>query len=89
MRDPVGCRLRHSRGGLLPVTTDKFNGMNKFVAGDGRVNEHGILTGMHTVWMREHNRICDIMNAVPDYDGLSDDEKFDRARAVRIRSAQH
>ena len=27
-------------------------------AGDSRVSEHVALTGVHTLWAREHNRIC-------------------------------
>ena len=38
---------------------------------------------MHTVFMREHNRLCDEMNAREDFDDLSFNAKFDRARKVR------
>lgn len=30
-----------------------------FVAGDVRVNEHAVLTCLHTLWMREHNKLCE------------------------------
>ena len=66
------------------MTTDPDeSGQNRFVAGDGRVNEHAVLTGMHTVWMREHNRLCDIMDSDANFAGMSVDEMFDRARQVR------
>ena len=29
MREPVGCRLRTSVGGFLPVTTDLVNGKHR------------------------------------------------------------
>ena len=55
----------------------------RFVAGDARVDEHAVLTAMHTVWLREHNRLCDFMNASPAFSKMSDEDKFTRARAVR------
>lgn len=83
LREPNSCRLRTSPGELLPVTTDKdAAGQNRFIAGDGRVNEHAILTSMHTVWMREHNRLCALANDKPEYEGSSWDEKFEAVRKV-------
>ena len=41
-----------------------------FDAGDKRVNEHIALTAMHTLWLREHNRIADEMKILnPDMNG--------------------
>lgn len=49
-----------------------------FVAGDIRINEHGVLTAMHALFLREHNRICEqLTNANPN---LSDDEAYQLAR---------
>lgn len=81
LREPQGCRLRTSAGDLLPVTTAKDSaGKHRFVAGDARVNEHGMLTSMHTLWMREHNRLCD---ELAGDESLTGDEKFALVRKVR------
>lgn len=89
LRAPDSCKMRTSPGNLLPVTTAPDNkGQNRFVAGDGRVNEHAVLTGMHTLWVREHNRICDAMEDDPVLAGMSTDEKFNRARQVCLLITQ-
>jgi len=41
-----------------------------FVAGDLRANEHPNLTALHTVFVREHNRLCDYLIS----QGYTDDE---------------
>jgi hypothetical protein len=49
-----------------------------FVGGDIRINEQPGLICFHTLFVREHNRLCDeIRNREP---GLSDEEIFQRAR---------
>jgi hypothetical protein len=47
------------------------------VAGDVRANENLALTAVHTLFLREHNRIVDALPA-----RLSDDQKFQIARRV-------
>ena len=47
-------------------------------AGDVRANENILLTSYHTVFMREHNRVCDqIITKSPN---LSDEEIYQAAR---------
>jgi peroxidase len=51
-----------------------------FVAGDVRANEQSGLLSMHTLWVREHNRIADLLAAAnPSWD---DEELYQRARSV-------
>ncbi len=56
------------------------SGPNCFLAGDVRVNEQTALTIMHTIWLREHNRIVfEIRQSNP---GTSPDVLLQKARAI-------
>ena len=54
---------------LLPLNTEGLSNAslpgqipsNMFVAGDIRVNENIVLTSMHSLFVREHNRLCDVL----------------------------
>lgn len=40
-----------------------------YACGDSRCNENPFLTSLHTIWLREHNRLCDQLKATnPDWD---------------------
>jgi len=55
--------------------TDKL-----YVAGDVRANENPLLLGFHTLFMREHNRLCDeLAEQHPDWD---DERLYQHARKM-------
>lgn len=57
-----------------------------FVAGDVRANEQPTLACLHTLFVREHNRQADrLARAHPE---LSDEELYERARAIVIGEIQ-
>lgn len=55
--------------------------------GDGRVNEQVNLALMHTVWLREHNRVAkELARLHPNW---SDEALFQEARRVVVAEMQH
>lgn len=55
--------------------------------GDGRVNEQIELALMHTIWLREHNRIADILAQM--HPNWSDEAVFQETRRIVIAEMQH
>lgn len=83
LRTGVGGRLATSAGDLPPYNTfglDNAGGTSEtlFLCGDVRANENVLLTSMHTLWVREHNRIA--ANLELRFPALSDEELFQAAR---------
>lgn len=57
------------------------------IIGDGRVNENVALMGMHTAFMREHNRIEAVLRQLnPHWDGS---RLLQEARRILIAEWQH
>ena len=65
---------------------DSMIGPATFVAGDVRANEHAVLTSLHTVFVREHNRLAAIIDAthtdLPGDPVLRDEAIYQRARKL-------
>lgn len=78
-------RLRTSAGDLLPFNTSGFpnaggSDASLFLAGDVRANEQVGLTAMHTLFVREHNRLARLIaEAEPRLNG---DEIYEKARKI-------
>ena len=55
--------------------------------GDSRVNEQPLLAVMHTLWLREHNRLAEyIFRNVPN---KTDEFYYQHARRIVIAEMQH
>lgn len=95
LREFSGGRLRTSGNGLL-LPTDNMPGLGSlpnddghlgaptlFVAGDIRANEQTGLTAMHTLFMREHNRLANKISSHYAGDASWDDERiYQTARSI-------
>ena len=85
--------LRQGRGGLMLVSDDQLlplnsggmanaggTGAEMFLAGDIRANEQVGLTAMHTLFVREHNRLSGLLQERMPVAG--DEEIFQLARKI-------
>jgi len=89
LREPGTCRMRVADGDFLPLTSEADDeGRFFFITGDVRSSEHAFLAAQHTLWVREHNRICEAVDADPANLGLSADARFDLVRNVIIAKFQ-
>ena len=83
LRSFEGGKLKVSDGNLLPFNTEGLDNAggpssSLFLAGDIRANEQVGLIAMHTLFVREHNRLCEKYAAVNPQ--LGDEELYQKAR---------
>lgn len=94
LRSMQGGRLKTSEGNLPPLNTGGFANANAspfpdeemFLTGDVRGNENLELLAIHTLFVREHNRLADAISAARP--GLSDEEIYQQARRLVIAELQ-
>jgi hypothetical protein len=95
LREFTGGRMKTSDKNLPPFNTDGFENANDthlladnklFLAGDVRANENPELLALHTLFIREHNRIAaEAARRHPDW---TDEELYQFARSVVIAELQ-
>ena len=79
-------------GDLLPFNEEGLanaqsaNNPDLFIAGDIRANEHAVLTSMHTLFVREHNRLC--LEILAQNPNLADDDETIYQQARKIVGGQ-
>jgi len=84
LRD-AGGKLKVSEGDFLPLNDGTFpnqgpDGATGPLAGDVRAGENVALLSLHTIFVREHNRLVDeIAEAHPEYD---DERLYQEAKAI-------
>lgn len=86
--DGAGAKLLTSSNNLLPYNMDSLPVENNgplpntrlFLAGDIRANENSLLTSIHTVFTREHNRLVDVISA--QQPTLNEEQQYQLARKI-------
>lgn len=81
LRSHTGGQLIMSESDLMP---EDANG--QYMSGDIRANENPGLTSMHTLWVREHNRIADEL--ATQHPGWDDEKLYQEARKVNVAQMQ-
>ena len=71
----------------VPQQNIKVHSLFVLFTGDIRANEHHGLTVMHTLWMREHNKIAKLLSQ--QYPSWTDEKLYQEARRIVIAEYQH
>ncbi|XP_028286259.1 eosinophil peroxidase [Parambassis ranga] len=77
--DPCGPR-NSTRSGLLDQSVPRHNTSSCFQAGDSRANEHLGLIALHTLFLREHNRLVKELHLLNPH--WSPDTLYQEARKI-------
>lgn len=81
LREGTGGKMALDASGLLTVDSGGF-----FQSGDKRANENPLLTTLHTIWTREHNRVAaEVVTAFPK---MGDEEVYQLARLITSSELQ-
>lgn len=91
LRTKIDGKLKTSDGNMLPLNTGSLrnsptNTDQFYLAGDHRANEHPALTSLHTLFVREHNRLCDELKT--KFHFWHDEKLFQSARSINIAQFQ-
>lgn len=91
LRTHEGGLLATSEGDLLPFNDaglENAGGTSEtlFLAGDVRANENVALSSMHTIFVREHNRIA--TELAEQNPSLTDEELYQQARSIVVAELQ-
>ncbi len=84
LRTLTNGRMKTSPGNLLPFNVNGLpnlgDGPDLFLAGDIRSNENVVLTSLHTLFVREHNRLADRISQLAPQ--ASDEQVYQLARKI-------
>ncbi|XP_040566989.1 salivary peroxidase/catechol oxidase [Lepeophtheirus salmonis] len=90
LRSFRGGKLRMMRSSLLPEDNENEECVDEFecfLAGDSRVNEQLTLAVMHTLWVRQHNKVADELAQFNPF--WNDETLFQEAKRIVSAQWQH
>ena len=85
----INCEKRRQRKCFKSSILGRSSSRRCFLAGDSRVNENPNLAVMHTIFMRDHNRIARELKRINPSWANNDLLLFQEARKILIAQWQH